>query len=153
MKPITTSLFCHLLLVQLSLSILSTYASQTCIWSGLGDGVSWHDAANWSPAPPATGDSVTIDAGTLLLSASTPQLNAFTMSGGTLTFTNWTTTLQASIITLSGNALFTLPAPFSDTDMSNRVSIVCDSLHIDSTSKIDVSGQGFLALSGPAITA
>ncbi len=40
---------------------------RTLVWSGAGDGVSWLDAANWSPARlPSSGDEVVIERGQVL---------------------------------------------------------------------------------------
>jgi hypothetical protein len=50
-----------LIIVLLSISI-HFYAQLTVTWTGLGDGTSWYDGANWdSGSEPATGDYAAIN--------------------------------------------------------------------------------------------
>ncbi len=82
-------------------------------WVGLtggGDNINWHDAKNWSPeGVPGTAAAVTNTAGMILLTHETAELASFTMSGGSLVFSNWMTRLQAADVVLTNSAILTLP--------------------------------------------
>lgn len=67
----------------------------------------------------------------------TDQLASLTMSGGTLTFSNWTTRLRATDVTISGGTV-SCAGPFNSYtnyvwpayEGSNRVAITCSNLTI-----------------------
>ena len=113
-------------------------------WTGATD-ADWATTSNWDGGVPQAGDSVTIPSGVAnmpILSAPTPALDSITISG-TLTFTNWTTCLNATTVTISSGGIVTCAGPFTDADMSNRVWIACTDLTIASGGKIDVSEKGY----------
>ena len=86
----------------------------------------WSDGANWAGGVPVAGDDVVITnaSANVLLAASTPALTSLTLSGK-LVCTNWSTSLQAQSVSVATGGLITLPNAFSETQMSNRVWIVC----------------------------
>ncbi len=101
----------------------------------------WTDAAIWEGGVPAAGQDVLIPAGkTVTVSSATAVLNSLTNSG-TLIFTNWTTLLSAGNITIDG--LVTLPAAYTNNQMSNRVWMACTNLTLTPTGQIDVRGRGY----------
>ncbi len=124
--------------------------AQTITWDGLGDGADWHDGDNWNPAGvPGAGAEVTVAAGaTILLTNETAELASFTMTGGTLTFSNWTTRLQSDTVDLQDGTL-TLPAAYTNNAMSNRVWIVCQDFTLGEDAAIDADGKGYLGSHGP----
>ena len=115
-------------------------------WTGGGDGKSWSDPANWSPADvPGEQDELIVDAGTsLLISEATPVFDSVSI-GGTLTFTNWMTRLAAKNITIKSGATVTCAGPFNDTfDMSNRVWFAAsEAFTLESGAKINVNELGY----------
>ncbi len=132
------------------LTVVAGGAQAQKTWSGTGD---WFTAtANWSPSPPADGDAVTVTTGSLLLlTNSTPELASFTLSGGTVTCSNWWAAVRATTVALNGGTL-TCSGPFdySDTAMSNRVWIVCSNLTVAAGgTRIDVTGKGYRLKQGP----
>jgi len=117
-------------------------------WTGGGDGTNWFDNANWSTSVPGAGDTVSIGSGDIILTNETAILSSFTMTGGTLTFSNWTTRLRADTVDLQGGEL-TLPPAFSETDMSNRVWIACQDFTLGTNASVNVDGKGYIAANGP----
>lgn len=81
-------------------------AQKTTTWTGLGDARDWFDSGNWDQGIPADNDTVIIGSGSVWLTNSTPELAAFEMTAGTLTFTNWTTILTATSVTVNGGAYY-----------------------------------------------
>ncbi len=112
-------------------------------WTGGGDNLNWSHGPNWSAGVPAAGHAVTVAAGSILLADETAELASFTMTGGTLTFTNWMTRLRATEVSLEGASTLTLPPAFTDTQMSNRVWIACSNLTVETGSAINASGKGY----------
>jgi len=112
-------------------------------WQTAGAGV-WHDGANWGGTAPGPADQVFITntSASVLLTNDTAFLGSLTLSK-TLTFTNWTTELHATNVTIQSAGLMTLPDAFTGTQMSNRVWIVCTNLTVESGGSIDVDGAGF----------
>ncbi len=110
---------CH----AVALCLLTTLGAlgTTRTWTGASD-ADWHTADNWTGnTVPADGETAVIEAGgVVLLTNQTAALAAFTMTGGTLTFSNWTTRLRATELALTNNATLTLPTAFSNTQMRNR---------------------------------
>ncbi len=135
-------------------------AAQTVDWSGLGDGTDWHDGDNWNPAGvPGTGTEVTVAAGaTILLTTETAELASFTMTGGTLTFSNWTTRLRAIEVDLQGGTLThpgqsaTSTNAFGEWIPDARVWIACSNLTVAAGATIDVMGRGYDKFKGPGNT-
>lgn len=115
--------------------------ASTQTWNDAGN--DWFAASNWTPAQiPGPGDHAVINAGTVLLTNSTAALASFSITGGTLTFSNWTTRLSATNVTLSGGSV-TLPPPFDNSQMSNRVWIACSNMFIGSSGQINVDAKGY----------
>ncbi|MDD5708848.1 MAG: hypothetical protein PHR35_23275 [Kiritimatiellae bacterium] len=113
--------------------------------AGIGD---WFDDGNWSQLHyPTNGEDVLIaNAGAgVLLSNSTAALGSLTISNSaTLVFTNWTTALNATTVTIGPGGTMTCAGPFTNNVMSNRVNLVCYSrLTIDTGGAIDVNGKGY----------
>lgn len=119
-------------------------------WSGpTGE---WHNAANWEPSGvPAAGEAVTVSVANAVISLTneTADLGAFTMTAGKLVFSNWLTRLIATNVTISGGTV-TVANAFSETDMSNRVWIVCSNdFTLTAPGQIEVSGLGYATATGP----
>ena len=126
---------------------------QAAVWTGGGGNADWFDPANWDPADvPGAGAAVTNATGTILVTNETAELASFTLTGGSVTFSNWTTRLRATEVDLQGGTL-TLPPPFANDQMSNRVWIVCTDFTLSATAKIDVNGKGYLGSQGPGAAA
>jgi hypothetical protein len=123
-------------------------APKTWVATGTND---WWTDANWSDnAVPVAGDDVVIanaGAGVVLSNAAPASgwLNSVTISNGaSLIFTNWTTTLSATNVTVATNGIMTCAGPFTNAPaMSNRVYVVCSNLTINLGGRIDVSGRGY----------
>ncbi len=117
-------------------------------WNGAGGNADWFDGANWSEGVPAPDQEVSLATGNVLLTNETAALASFSMSGGTLTFSNWTTRLQADTVVVSGGTV-TLPPAFTEQQMSNRVWIVCEDFTLESAGIVNVNGCGFAGNNGP----
>jgi hypothetical protein len=112
-------------------------------WTGRGVTPGWSDPANWLAGVPAANQHAAItQAVYVVLDRPTAPLASFTMTAGTLTFTNWTTCLRATEIAIHGGTL-TLPPPFVDQAMSNRVHVQCANFALQPGARIDVTGKGF----------
>ncbi len=126
---------------------------QTHTWKDVSVDSDWFNAANWDGdgQVPGTGAEVLIPPGAaILLTNQTAQLNAFTMNGGTLTFSNWTTRLRATEVVLDNTA--TLTHPVQSATSTNtlgewipdaRVWIACSNLTLGADAVIDVDGAGY----------
>lgn len=120
------------------------------VWTGNGDGTNWFDGANWDAGQvPGDDDEVVIADGTILLTEETHVLALFTMTGGTLVFTNWNTRLRAHTVVIGDGATLTLPGPFTEAGPSNRVWIVCTDFTLEAGGVIDVDGKGYDVAHGP----
>lgn len=123
-------------------------------WTGTA-GDDWFEPTNWDPDSnyPQEGESVIINSGSVLLSASTENLASFTIANATLAFTNWSTQLQAENVNIQSGGRLQPAVGFLDTEMSNRVFVVASNLFIHSGGFIDADGLGFRAdgttVSGP----
>lgn len=86
-----------LLVALASLFMEAQSAAVTSTWTGSGDGVSWHQGANWSGGvvPPAGGDV------NISVPASNPTIQ-FTSSAGTVQINSLTT---SELLTISGGTL------------------------------------------------
>ncbi len=127
--------------------------TSTLIWRGTGD---WHaNPGNWINGIPGDGSNVWIASGTVTLSSATSPLGEVILgaqgaaSGATLVFTNWDTTLIASNVTVLGNGIMTLPPPFTTSQMSNRVHIVCTNFTLEAGGTINADASGFAQRNGP----
>ena len=118
----------------------------TKTWNGTGD---WFlDVGNWSGGVPADGDDAVVASGTVTLTSSTPSLASFTLNGGTVIASNWLTAIRATDVWLN-NGTLTCAGPFSGTETSNRVYIVCSNLTLAAAASINVAGKGYRAQEGP----
>ncbi len=122
------------------------------IWSGLGDGTDWFDPQNWIPVgQPADGHAVRIDEGAaVLLTNATAMLSELLLTNATLTVSNWNTAIRADTVTIDDGGVLTLPGPFNDTDMSNRVYIVCTNFTLAEGGTINANGKGYAGACGPS---
>jgi len=152
LKQSCTALLCCGAL--LTLSGPMSLRAEVVEWTG-AHSADWFDAANWSGNRlPVEGDAVAVDAASaqdILLSRSTPSLASFTISGRTLTFTNWSTTLRASNVAILGGGKLTHAV--CDTRVAasntNRVSIACVNCLIAEDGIIDADRKGYPAGRGP----
>ena len=121
-------------------------------WTGGGDGKSWADPANWSPTGvPGGQDDVIVGAGASpVLAEATPVFDSVSI-GGTLTFTNWMTRLNAGAVVVNDGGVVTCAGPFKDEAMSNRVWIACNTLDVKSGGVIHADKRGYAALNGPGM--
>ncbi|MDD5707853.1 MAG: G8 domain-containing protein [Kiritimatiellae bacterium] len=108
----------------------------------------WFDDDNWSLEhyPQAGEDVVIANAGAgVLLTNSTAALGSLTISNSaTLVFTNWTTALNATTVTIGAGGTVTCAGPFTNAPaMSNRVYIVCTDLNLAYGGKINVDSRGY----------
>lgn len=91
----------------------------------------------------AEGDDVTIAAGdTVVVTATTPQLNSLTVAG-TLSCSNWTTRVYAKTFTVKNKGVVTVPCAFTESQMSNRVYVVCEEFDLQSGGSINVDSKGY----------
>lgn len=120
-------------------------------WDGPSNG-DWFDPDNWDPVGlPETGDSVTIDSGSLLLTDETPMLDSFEMSGGsTLTFTSDVAVVRSGSVTISGVGTtithvqnMATSAVEGEWPIEGRVRFECDSFYLGADAKIDVTALGW----------
>ncbi len=77
-------------------------AASAATWTGAED-QDWFNANNWdTTAVPGKDADVSVPAGSnILLTNETSALASFAMAGGTLTFSNWTTRLQATDVEIN----------------------------------------------------
>ncbi len=125
-------------------------------WTGGGDNTNWFDEANWSAGVPAADQEVSLASGNVLLTNETAELAAFTMTGGTLTFSNWTTRLRATEVVLTDTATLTHPAQSATTTNTlgewvpdARVWIVCSNFTLGVEAAIDADEKGYAGSMGP----
>ena len=141
-------------LLLVAMFTLATCRADTVTWNGSVDN-DWFNETNWSPAHvPVAGDAVVIDssaapATNLVLSSDTAALASLTITDAMLVFTNWTTALNATSVTIGDGGVFTLPPAFANGAMSNRVHVVCSTLSILPGGAINVDGKGFEQNTGP----
>jgi len=132
-----------------AMTVQYTMAVET-IWTGTIDD-DWDKATNWDNGVPQAGYDVVVNSGTLTLSSATPALTSYTQGGGVLTFTNWTTKLEATTITLNAGSM-TLPGAFTNNVMSNRIWIACTDLTLESGASINADAKGYAYRSGPGVS-
>jgi len=79
--------------LSVGLLLASAAGAQTSIWTGTGD---WFaDTGNWAGGVPGAGFNVLIASGSVTLTNDSTMLGSFTMSSGTLTFSNLAAVVQA----------------------------------------------------------
>ncbi len=116
-------------------------------WEGTVNN-NWFEPDNWNPAAVPGLNADVIADGTILLTNETAELASFTMTGGTMTFSNWTTRLRAQTVDLQDGTL-TLPEAFEEGAMSNRVWIVADDVTVGENATIDADFRGYARENGP----
>lgn len=104
----------------------------------------WFDGTKWSNGVPGSGDAAVIAGGVVLLTNSTAELESLTVAGGTLVFSNWSTTLSASRVVIRGG---TVTHALCNTnpviENTNRVSIACGDLLVATGGSINVNSAGY----------
>ena len=132
-----------MLLTALCVAMLLPVWAADVVWTGADATDDWFAPSNWNGAVPAVGDNVTIPAGaSVVLSNSTPALASISVSG-TLTFTNWTTRLNATTVTIPFGGMLTCGAAVTNAADLSRVWISCTDLTIASGGSIDVNYKGY----------
>ncbi len=118
-------------------------------WSVISASSNWHDSASWSlERVPIPGEDVIVT-NSLYLKEPSVLLKSFTIQGGTLTFTNWTTRLRAVEVDLQGGALSHVPQSavsadeFGEWIPDARVWIVCSNLTVAADATINVEHRGY----------
>jgi len=121
--------------------VFASASGQTKVWTGFGD---WESAGNWDPSGmPGAYDMAVIKSGTCVVSLARQTMSVIVSNGASVLFTNWTASLTASNVTVLGGGQIGLPPPFTESQMSNRVWIVCTNLTVSSGGVIDASGRGY----------
>jgi hypothetical protein len=123
-------------------------------WTGTGD---WNGTpGNWSGGVPGAGDDAVIASGSVLLTASTPILGSLTMNGGTLTFTNWSTVLYATNVTINSGAKIThgVNSATATNGLGQwvpdaRVYIECTNVTVNTNGSINADYVGYASGKGP----
>lgn len=144
-----------MVLVSMALALVSASA-ETRTWSGAGGNSDWFDAANWTPndSYPVAGDTAVIqDGARVVLSNATDWLDAVTITNAYLLFTNWTTRLCATTITVKADGWIQPITNFygcsnnvatnPPLEMSNRVHLIARDLVVESGGYIDANGKGY----------
>lgn len=103
----------------------------------------WATATIWNNGAPVAGDDVAINASkSVTVSTAVGNFNSFTVNG-TLTFTNWDTSLSATTVTIASGGSVTLPPAFTTSQMSNRVYFICTDFTLASNATINVDAKGW----------
>ena len=146
MKALIT---CTVISLTLAFAPATQAADRT--WTGAANN-DWFNNANWLPSGyPQTGHSVDITNGSVLLTSDTAVLTSLSIANATLIFSNWTTRLLATNVTMQNGGKFTLPAAFTTSQMSNRVWVVCTNLTMEAGGSMDVDGKGYAQQYGPGL--
>lgn len=131
-------------------NIFAAFASQngeTKVWNGVGN---WTSFTNWAPPGiPGSNDSAWIQSGTATLSEAYSVGALAVSNGATVVFSNWTTCITASNVTVLGNGVITLPPAFTTNQMSNRVWVVCSNFTIAAGGMINADERGYFCANGP----
>ncbi|MBO7166187.1 MAG: G8 domain-containing protein, partial [Kiritimatiellae bacterium] len=122
----------------LAIAPISMFAEQRT-WTGAVDTL-WSNAGNWSPeGVPQAGDDVTIPGSTsVIIVEDMPNLNSLDLTG-TLMTSNWFTAVRADTITINKNGTLTCGDPFTSSESSNRIWVVCRDLTVASGGKINAN--------------
>ncbi len=120
---------------------------QTNVWTGAG---AWESVTNWSlGAIPGASDDAVIRTGSVVLSQSVRLAGLTVESGATLVQTNWSTVITADTVIVRSGGRIALPPAFTESQMSNRVYIVCTNGRIDAGGVIDADAGGYAWDQGP----
>ncbi|MBI3987654.1 MAG: hypothetical protein HY343_12075, partial [Lentisphaerae bacterium] len=136
-----------------------TGRAATVYW--LGGTNDWNDGPSWnSGSAPNAGDDVIItngaQGGMPILSGASPAFNSLTIAGSPtainkLSFTNWSSFVQAITVTITSNGMMTCVGPFANTPvMSNRVYVICSNLTVAAGGSINVDALGYAGGVGAA---
>ena len=127
------------------------------VWSTrTGD---WFVIANWTntttPADtrvPADGDDVVVTnlGAFVYLPNSTARLSFMVISNAYVSCSNWDTTVYVTKLTILKSGVLTCAGPFTNNVMSNRVSLNCTTLVIETNGSINVQGKGYSGGVGPS---
>ena len=130
--------------------------ADTQTWSvGTGD---WFTVDNWTntlaPADtrvPTNGDDVVVTnlGAFVYLTNSTAWLSSLVISNAIVSCSNWDTTLYVTNLTIKKSGVLTCIGSFTNNVISNRVSLNCTTLIIETNGTIDVNGKGYPSCNGP----
>ncbi len=138
-----------LAMVALGSALTMSVPARQYTWTGSGADNHWANAGNWMPVGvPGTDAEVAVHHGSVFLTNETAELASFTMTGGTLMFSNWTTRLRATEIEIR-NGTLTLPPAFRENQMSNRIWMICSNLTVGTAATMDADQRGYLRGQGP----
>jgi hypothetical protein len=130
-------------------NITATFASQAGLpitWTGTGN---WMSFTNWSPpGVPGLNDTVLVQTGTVTLSEAYRIGSLVVSNGASLVFSNWTTCLTAGNVTVLSNGIMTLPAAFTEAQMSNRIWVVCETFTLAKGGKVLADARGYAGING-----
>ncbi|MEI7437740.1 MAG: hypothetical protein WCL16_13125, partial [bacterium] len=134
---------------QVRTNLMAVFASrtgETKTWTGVGN---WTSYTNWAPGGmPGPNDLVILQSGTATLSEAY-SMGALIVSNATVIFTNWTTCLSASNVTVLSNGTMTLPTAFMTNQMSNRVWVACGNFTLNDGGRILADERGYYCAMGP----
>ena len=129
-------------------TIMDAHAVASTNWSAVSASGDWQDGASWTLGrAPIFGEDVIVT-NALVLGESSAFLKSFTLQNAAVTLSNWTTRIWSETVELQSGQL-TLPPPFTDTQMSNRVWIVCSNLTVAVGATIDANACGYAREYGP----
>ena len=116
---------------------------ETKTWDSVGMNA-WESHTNWTPYGMAgPKDTAIIRSGSCLLSRPR-SVHAMVVSNATsLVFTNWTTVLTGSTVTVSSGGRLELAPAFGNAGMSNRIHVVCQTLTIESNALVSATAGGY----------
>ena len=125
----------------------ATNAAGPKTWTGTNN---WTSATNWSPVGmPGPGDTAIIGTGTVALTDPVIVGELIVSNKAILVFSNWTTSVTATNVTiLSGGTVTSAPA-FLNNAMSNRVWFICTNFTVNSRGLINADGAGYSYANGP----
>ena len=120
----------------------ASMVAQTRVWSGVNP---WETTTNWTPeGMPSSNDTAIISGGTTLLANARSVANLIVTNGGVVLFTNWSTVLSVTgQVTVLSNGALRAAGPFTDTQMSNRIVLVCSDLVVATGGVITADGVGY----------
>ena len=148
LKMAIKALHRHALVTSLLLGVsVSSAQADTYYWSGTNN---WSNSSNWTPVGlPGPNDTAVI--GTNMVTLSDPVVvGALIISNkATMVFSNWTTSLTASNVTILGGGTVTSAPAFLNNAMSNRVWFICTNFLVSSGGVINVDGAGYQWCNGP----
>ncbi|OGV61664.1 MAG: hypothetical protein A2498_06110 [Lentisphaerae bacterium RIFOXYC12_FULL_60_16] len=119
------------------------------VWTGIGN---WTDTQRWTPVGlPSPQDDARIASGTVTVSEPMDVGSLIVSNGATMVFTNWINRLTVNgHVSIKGTV--TLPSPYPDGAMSNRVYVACQTFTLDSGGLISASGRGYIGGRGISTT-